>query len=139
MGHSDRNIQHALRRGLPALCGIALLAAAAPATGAGTLRVTAEGNPDFLDPGLAYAGQSWQILANTCSGLMAFNPRGGKAGGQVVPDLALTAPQVTGNGRIYTFRLRSSARFVKITGAGLRESHVHDVQITREAPNYRAG
>ncbi len=29
------------------------------------------------------------------------------------------------------------ARFVKITGAGLRESHVHDVMITREAPNYR--
>ena len=28
------------------------------------------------------------------------------------------------------------ARFVRITGAGLRESHVHDVQITREAPNY---
>jgi IMP dehydrogenase len=29
------------------------------------------------------------------------------------------------------------ARFVKITGAGLRESHVHDVMITRESPNYR--
>ena len=29
------------------------------------------------------------------------------------------------------------ARFVRITGAGLRESHVHDVMITREAPNYR--
>jgi IMP dehydrogenase/GMP reductase len=28
------------------------------------------------------------------------------------------------------------ARFVRITGAGLRESHVHDVTITREAPNY---
>ena len=29
-----------------------------------------------------------------------------------------------------------AARFVRITGAGLRESHPHDVQITREAPNY---
>ena len=28
------------------------------------------------------------------------------------------------------------ARFVRITGAGLRESHVHDVTITRESPNY---
>jgi IMP dehydrogenase len=27
--------------------------------------------------------------------------------------------------------------FVKISGAALQESHVHDVQITREAPNYR--
>ncbi len=32
--------------------------------------------------------------------------------------------------------LQKRARFVKITNAGLRESHVHDVQITREAPNY---
>jgi IMP dehydrogenase len=31
---------------------------------------------------------------------------------------------------------RANARFVRITGAGLRESHVHDVMITREAPNY---
>ena len=35
--------------------------------------------------------------------------------------------------------MRRGCRFVRITGAGLRESHVHDVQITREAPNYRAG
>ncbi|MCB2191436.1 MAG: IMP dehydrogenase [Deltaproteobacteria bacterium] len=33
--------------------------------------------------------------------------------------------------------LREKARFVKITAAGLRESHVHDVTITKEAPNYR--
>jgi IMP dehydrogenase len=32
--------------------------------------------------------------------------------------------------------LQSRAKFVRITGAGLRESHVHDVTITREAPNY---
>ena len=33
--------------------------------------------------------------------------------------------------------MRTNASFVRITGAGLRESHVHDVQITRESPNYR--
>jgi IMP dehydrogenase len=33
--------------------------------------------------------------------------------------------------------LQRSARFRRVTGAGLRESHVHDVAITREAPNYR--
>jgi IMP dehydrogenase len=32
--------------------------------------------------------------------------------------------------------LRDRANFVRITGAGLKESHVHDVTITREAPNY---
>ena len=34
--------------------------------------------------------------------------------------------------------LQRNARFRRITGAGLRESHVHDVAVTREAPNYRA-
>jgi IMP dehydrogenase len=33
--------------------------------------------------------------------------------------------------------LQSRARFVKISSAGLKESHVHDVIITKEAPNYR--
>ncbi|MFJ2988367.1 IMP dehydrogenase [Collimonas sp. NPDC087041] len=33
--------------------------------------------------------------------------------------------------------LREKAEFVEITSAGMRESHVHDVQITKEAPNYR--
>ena len=35
--------------------------------------------------------------------------------------------------------MRGNCSFVRITGAGLRESHVHDVQITRESPNYRVG
>ncbi|MFC3147076.1 IMP dehydrogenase [Piscinibacterium candidicorallinum] len=33
--------------------------------------------------------------------------------------------------------MRTKAEFVEITSAGMRESHVHDVQITKEAPNYR--
>ena len=33
--------------------------------------------------------------------------------------------------------MRNECHFVRISGAGLRESHVHDVQITRESPNYR--
>ncbi|MBT56372.1 MAG: IMP dehydrogenase [Mameliella sp.] len=35
--------------------------------------------------------------------------------------------------------MRRNCSFVRITGAGLKESHVHDVQITRESPNYRIG
>jgi len=33
--------------------------------------------------------------------------------------------------------MRSKPQFVRVTGAGIREAHVHDVQITKEAPNYR--
>jgi IMP dehydrogenase len=33
--------------------------------------------------------------------------------------------------------VRHKAQFVKVTSAGVREAHPHDVQITKEAPNYR--
>jgi IMP dehydrogenase len=33
--------------------------------------------------------------------------------------------------------LRRDARFIRVTSAGLKESHAHDVVITKEAPNYR--
>ncbi len=36
-------------------------------------------------------------------------------------------------------RFRDEAKFVRITNAGVRESHAHDVQITKEAPNYKLG
>jgi IMP dehydrogenase len=35
--------------------------------------------------------------------------------------------------------MRTRPQFVRITNAGMRESHVHDVTITKEAPNYRIG
>jgi len=41
----------------------------------------------------------------------------------------------TGNATVQ--EMRKNCQFVKISGAGLKESHVHDVQITRESPNYR--
>ena len=43
----------------------------------------------------------------------------------------------TGSGSIEEMRTRP--QFVRITSAGVRESHVHDVTITKEAPNYRIG
>ena len=35
--------------------------------------------------------------------------------------------------------LRTNSRFLRITGAGLKESHPHDIYITKEAPNYTSG
>ena len=40
----------------------------------------------------------------------------------------------TGNRTVADFQ--RNARFMRVTGAGQREGHVHDVTITREAPNY---
>jgi IMP dehydrogenase len=41
----------------------------------------------------------------------------------------------TGSSDIESLRTRS--QFVRITNAGIRESHVHDVMVTKEAPNYQ--
>jgi IMP dehydrogenase len=41
----------------------------------------------------------------------------------------------TGNATLA--ELRRNCRFIRVTNAGLRESHVHDVAVTREVPNYR--
>jgi IMP dehydrogenase len=43
----------------------------------------------------------------------------------------------TGNATIKG--MQTNRQFLRITGSGLRESHVHDVEISREAPNYRVG
>jgi IMP dehydrogenase len=43
----------------------------------------------------------------------------------------------TGNATIKA--MQTNRQFLRITGSGLRESHVHDVEISREAPNYRVG
>ncbi len=73
--------------------------------------------PEGIEGQVAYKGQIGAIIHQMVGGLRA-------AMGYVgAPDVA-------------SFQQR--ARFIRITGAGLRESHVHDVHMVREAPNYSA-
>jgi len=72
--------------------------------------------PEGIEGRVAYKGALGDILHQLVGGLRA-------------------AMGYTGAGSIAEMHER--ARFVRITGAGLRESHVHDVTITEEAPNYR--
>ena len=71
--------------------------------------------PEGIEGQVAYKGPIAPILHQMVGGLRA-------------------AMGYVGGGTLEQFRQR--ARFIRITGAGLRESHVHDVMITREAPNY---
>jgi len=71
--------------------------------------------PEGIEGQVAYKGPIAPILHQMVGGLRA-------------------AMGYVGGGDLDEFRKR--ARFIRITGAGLRESHVHDVMITREAPNY---
>ena len=74
--------------------------------------------PEGIEGQTAYKGPISPVIHQMVGGLRASM---GYVGGATIPDF------------------QERARFVRITNAGLRESHVHDVMITREAPNYRQG
>ena len=72
--------------------------------------------PEGIEGQVPYKGAAGAVLHQLVGGLRAAM---GYTGSKTIDDMRL------------------SCGFVKITGAGLSESHVHDVQITRESPNYR--
>jgi peptide/nickel transport system substrate-binding protein len=77
----------------------------------GTLRVVSFFGLDFVDPAVAYSGDSWSILAVTNDGLVSFRRVGGVEGVELVPDLAESLPTPSDGGTTYTFRLRPGIRF----------------------------
>ncbi len=71
--------------------------------------------PEGIEGQVPYKGQAKDVIHQLVGGVKAAM---GYTGSRTLDDL------------------RERAQFIRITGAGLRESHVHDVAITREAPNY---
>ncbi len=71
--------------------------------------------PEGIEGQVAFKGSAKDVIHQLVGGIKAAM---GYTGSRTIEDL------------------RTGAQFVRITGAGLRESHVHDVTITREAPNY---
>ena len=72
--------------------------------------------PEGVEGRVPYKGPTSQVLHQLVGGLRAAM---GYTGSRTIPDL------------------HRRAQFVRITNSGLRESHVHDITVTREAPNYR--
>ncbi len=72
--------------------------------------------PEGIEGQVPYKGKVADLVTQLLGGLRAGM---GLVGGKDIPDF------------------QAKATFVQITGAGLRESHAHDVMITKEAPNYR--
>jgi IMP dehydrogenase len=72
--------------------------------------------PEGIEGQVPYKGRMGDLVAQLVGGLRAGM---GLSGGKDIADF------------------QSKANFVQITGAGLKESHAHDVMITKEAPNYR--
>jgi IMP dehydrogenase len=74
--------------------------------------------PEGIEGRVPYKGPVGAVIHQLVGGLRASM---GYTGSRTLPDMV------------------KNARFVKITSAGLRESHVHDVTMEREAPNYSGG
>lgn len=99
--------------------------------GMGSLGAMARGSADrYFQEDAA----SDKLVPEGIEGQVPYKGSAGAVVHQLVGGLR-AAMGYTGNATIA--EMRTNCRFVKITGAGLRESHVHDVQITRESPNYR--
>jgi IMP dehydrogenase len=73
--------------------------------------------PEGIEGQVPYKGTAINVIHQLVGGLKAAM---GYTGNGTVPDM------------------QQNCRFLRLTNAGLRESHVHDVSITREAPNYRS-
>ncbi|MCC2112931.1 MAG: IMP dehydrogenase, partial [Hyphomicrobiales bacterium] len=71
--------------------------------------------PEGIEGQVPYKGPVAGVLHQLAGGIRAAM---GYAGARTIPDF------------------QEKAQFVRISGAGLRESHAHDVTITRESPNY---
>jgi peptide/nickel transport system substrate-binding protein len=113
-----------VKRILRAAIAIALLVTGAAPAAAATLTVAGEAEPDSLDPGLAYAPESWQVLVNAGEGLVGYRREAGAAGAAVVPALAQALPDVSSGGRRLVFRLRPDARFGPPESRPVRPSDV---------------
>ncbi|MEK9971762.1 MAG: IMP dehydrogenase, partial [Ferrovibrio sp.] len=79
-------------------------------------------------------GDKLKLVPEGIEGRVAYKGPVGTIVHQLVGGLR-AAMGYTGNATLE--QMRTICRFLRITSAGLRESHVHDVAITREAPNYR--
>lgn len=71
--------------------------------------------PEGIEGRIAYKGSLKDVIFQLCGGIRAGM---GYCGTPTIEDLKV------------------NGRFIKITGAGLKESHPHDITITKEAPNY---
>jgi peptide/nickel transport system substrate-binding protein len=111
--------------------GVALIAAACGGGGGGTTAATGGGGSttastgktfpnfrlaydtgiDYLDPGLSYTLEGWEIMWNVYLPLLGYKHVNGPEGATLVPYLAQDLPQVSSDGKTYTFTLRDGVTY----------------------------
>ena len=65
----------------------------------------------YLDPALNYDFYGWRLEAATCAMLLGYPDKPGRASARLYPEVATGFPKISGNGKTYTYTLRSGFRF----------------------------
>src|SRR3954452_13824838 len=74
-------------------------------------RIAYDTGTDYLDPGLSYTVEGWQIMWNVYLPLLGYKHENGPAGATIVPYLAQDVPKVTNGGKTYAMTLRKGLKY----------------------------
>jgi len=77
----------------------------------GTLNGTYASFPDYLDPALSYTQEGWTAMQNVYIPLLTYAHANGAAGGEVIPGLAKSLPQISDDRKTYTLNLRPGLKY----------------------------
>jgi peptide/nickel transport system substrate-binding protein len=80
-------------------------------TEGGTMKIVLEADTDYVDPALAYYQVSWQFQYSTCLKLLNYPDAAGDAGSQLTPEAATAMPEVSADGKTYTFTVAPGNKF----------------------------
>ena len=87
----------------------------------GTMRLVARSAAGTVDPHINYTLQYWQIYQSLYDGLLAFKKAPGAEGFEKVPDIAEAMPEVSNDGKTYTFKIRKGIMFSNGQELGVKD------------------
>ncbi len=87
----------------------------------GTMRLVARSAAGTVDPHINYTLQYWQIYQGLYDGLLGFKKAAGAEGFEKVPDLAEAMPEVSNDGKTYTFKVRKGVMFSNGQEVGVKD------------------
>lgn len=91
--------------------GIAACGSGSSSEEGGTLTGSFASFPDYLDPGLSYTQEGWTAMYDTYLPLLTYKRANGEEGGQVVPGLAESMPEISNGGKTYKLTLRDGLKY----------------------------
>ncbi len=111
---------------------------AAPSRG-GTVRVNLASDTDYTDPALAYYSVSWQFEYATALKLLNYPDAPAPAGSRLQPEAAVALPNVSPDGKTYTFTIRDGFRFSppsneRVTAASFKAALVRVLNPKMQSP-----